>query len=141
MKRALATFTGARDYLTGQKRGEFEHLGEEGVSVGWKAESLVVKGKRHSVHQAQRIWENWVKESRAAFSLIGKVLSKADVREGKLLRTVRADVPVDARHIILSPDVQSSVEGSIGVKVVEVRPVGYITNVDLELSSVLCGID
>lgn len=55
LKRALATFTGARDYLTGQKRGEFEHLGEEGVSVGWKAESLVVKGKRHSVHQAQRI--------------------------------------------------------------------------------------
>ena len=68
-------------------------------------------------------------------------MSKADVREGKLLRTVRADVPVDARHIVLSPDVQSSVEGSIGVKVVEVRPVGYITNVDLELSSVLCGID
>jgi len=73
--------------------------------------------------------------------LISKVLSKADVSEAKLLRTVRVDVPVNVRSRILSSDVQSSIERSTGVEVVEVGPVSYVTDVDLELSSVLCGID
>ena len=73
--------------------------------------------------------------------MISKVLSKADVSEGKLLRTVRVDVPVNVRSRILSSDVQSSIKRSTGVEVVEVGPVSYVTDVDLELSSVLCGID